>query len=106
MSFRFYRVLFDHAGDIVSREDLMKELWNSDFFIDETNTLSVNVARLRRSLEAVGLKILLKPRKVLATGCVMMGKCQFIKYHIRSRLPFLFYLSSMQIYDLVCLLVI
>ena len=30
----------------------------------------------------------MKPRKVLATGCVMMGKCQFIKYHIRSRLPF------------------
>lgn len=23
-----------------------------------------------------------------ATGCVMMGKCQFIKYYIRSRLPF------------------
>ena len=30
----------------------------------------------------------MKPRKVLATGCVMMGKCQFIKYHIRSRLTF------------------
>ena len=30
----------------------------------------------------------MKPRKVLATGCVMMGKCQFIKYHIRSRLIF------------------
>ena len=30
----------------------------------------------------------MKPRKVSATGCVMMGKRQFIKYHIRSRLPF------------------
>lgn len=30
----------------------------------------------------------MKPRKVLATGCVMMDKRQFIKYHIRSRLTF------------------
>lgn len=30
----------------------------------------------------------MKPRKVSVTGCVMMGKCQFIKYQIRSRLPF------------------
>ena len=33
---------------------VMRELWNSDFFIDD-NTLSVNVARLRKKLEEQGL---------------------------------------------------
>ena len=50
----FLRVLFEHAGNIVARDDLMRELWNSDFFIDD-NTLSVNVARLRKKLEEQGL---------------------------------------------------
>ncbi len=49
MNFKFLRVLFEHAGNIVARDDLMRELWNSDFFIDD-NTLSVNVARLRKKV--------------------------------------------------------
>ena len=85
--FQILQVLFDHAGNIVSREDLMKELWNSDFFIDD-NTLSVNVARLRKKLEAVGLKDFIETKKGVGYGCVMMDKRQFIKYQIRSRLPF------------------
>lgn len=52
--FQILRVLFEHAGNIVARDDLMRELWNSDFFIDD-NTLSVNVARLRKKLEEQGL---------------------------------------------------
>ena len=36
--FQILRVLFEHAGSIVARDDMMKELWNSDFFIDD-NTL-------------------------------------------------------------------
>ena len=36
--FQILQVLFERSGNIVSREDLMKELWNSDFFIDD-NTL-------------------------------------------------------------------
>ena len=65
--FQILQVLFDHAGDIVSREDLMKELWNSDFFIDD-NTLSVNVARLRKKLEAVGLKDFIETKKGVGYG--------------------------------------
>ena len=60
--FQILQVLFERSGNIVSREDLMKELWNSDFFIDD-NTLSVNVARLRKKLEAVGLKDFMKPER-------------------------------------------
>ena len=65
--FQILQVLFDYAGNIVSREDLMKELWNSDFFIDD-NTLSVNVARLRKKLEAVGLKDFIETKKGVGYG--------------------------------------
>ena len=65
--FQILQVLFERAGNIVSREDLMKELWNSDFFIDD-NTLSVNVARLRKKLEAVGLKNFIETKKGVGYG--------------------------------------
>ena len=65
--FQILQVLFDHAENIVSREGLMKELWNSDFFIDD-NTLSVNVARLRKKLEAVGLKDFIETKKGVGYG--------------------------------------
>lgn len=65
--FQILQVLFDYAGNIVCREDLMKELWNSDFFIDD-NTLSVNVARLRKKLEAVGLKDFIETKKGVGYG--------------------------------------
>ena len=65
--FQILQVLFERSGNIVSREDLMKELWNSDFFIDD-NTLSVNVARLRKKLEAVGLKDFIDTKKGVGYG--------------------------------------
>lgn len=65
--FQILQVLFERSGNIVSREDLMKELWNSDFFIDD-NTLSVNVARLRKKLEAVGLKEFIETKKGVGYG--------------------------------------
>ena len=65
--FQILQVLFERSGNIVSREDLMKELWYSDFFIDD-NTLSVNVARLRKKLEAVGLKDFIETKKGVGYG--------------------------------------
>ena len=65
--FQILQVLVERSGNIVSREDLMKELWNSDFFIDD-NTLSVNVARLRKKLEAVGLKDFIETKKGVGYG--------------------------------------
>lgn len=46
-------VLLRHAGKIVSRDELMNELWQSDEFIDD-NTLTVNINRVRRKLETLG----------------------------------------------------
>ena len=45
--------LIRSRGDIVSRQDLMRELWETDQFVDD-NTLTVNVNRLRRSLVELG----------------------------------------------------
>ena len=48
------RILMENAGSIISRSELMDELWQSDAFVDD-NTLTVNVNRLRRSLESAGV---------------------------------------------------
>lgn len=65
--FQILRVLFEHAGNIVARDDLMRELWNSDFFIDD-NTLSVNVACLRKKLEEQGLVGFIETKKGIGYG--------------------------------------
>lgn len=52
-----YRILFclmENKNKVVSREKLMEQLWETDIFVDE-NTLSVNVGRLRKKLEKLGL---------------------------------------------------
>ncbi len=53
--YRILLCLMENKGRVVSREKLMERLWETDSFIDE-NTLTVNVGRLRRKLEAAGLK--------------------------------------------------
>lgn len=47
-------VLINNSGRIVSRDELMDELWQSDEFVDD-NTLTVNVNRLRHDLESIGV---------------------------------------------------
>ena len=59
---RILQLLLEHKGEIVSRDALMTRLWESDSFVDE-NTLTVNIARLRRKLEAAGLPDLIRTRK-------------------------------------------
>ena len=46
--------LMENKGKVVSREKLMERLWETDSFVDE-NTLTVNVNRLRKKLEGIGL---------------------------------------------------
>lgn len=53
--YRILLTLMQHKGQVVSREKLMEALWATDSFVDE-NTLSVNVNRLRRRLEAAGIQ--------------------------------------------------
>ena len=62
--YRILQVLLEHKGRTVSREALMQKLWETDSFVDE-NTLTVNMARLRRKLEGVGLKEFILTKKGL-----------------------------------------
>ncbi len=51
---RILQVLMENKEKVVSRDTLMTKLWESDSYVDE-NTLSVNINRLRKKLEAIGL---------------------------------------------------
>lgn len=52
--YKILLTLMENKEKVVSREKLMEVLWDSDSFVDE-NTLTVNVGRLRKKLEAAGL---------------------------------------------------
>lgn len=53
--YKILHILMENKGRVVSREKLMELLWETDSFVDE-NTLSVNVNRLRKRLDAAGLE--------------------------------------------------
>lgn len=52
--FRILQTLIENKGKVVSRDTLMTKLWQQDSYVEE-NTLTVNVTRLRKKLEAAGL---------------------------------------------------
>lgn len=53
--FIILRTLMEQAGKVVSRDTLMNRLWQMDEYVEE-NTLTVNVTRLRKKLDAAGLE--------------------------------------------------
>lgn len=59
---KILNLLFSQAGNVVSREDIMQMLWENDDFVDD-NTLTVNVNRLRRKLEEIGLGNMILTKK-------------------------------------------
>ncbi len=60
--FRILQILYEHAGSTVSRESIMKRLWDNECFVDE-NTLTVNINRLRKKLEEAGIKNFILTKK-------------------------------------------
>lgn len=56
--------LMKNKETIVSRDKIMNYMWNSDVFVDD-NTLSVNVNRLRKKLEEIGLDNYIETRRGL-----------------------------------------
>ena len=60
--FKILQILMENAGKIVERDRIMERLWESDEFIDD-NTLTVNVTRLRKKLESIGIEDYIKTRK-------------------------------------------
>ena len=59
--YRILLTLVQNKNKVVSREKLMEALWETDCYVDE-NTLTVNVGRLRKTLEGIGLKDLIKTK--------------------------------------------
>ena len=60
--YRILQSLLENIGKVVSRDNIMMKLWESDDFIDD-NTLTVNVTRLRKKLEQAGLIDYIKTKK-------------------------------------------
>ena len=59
---KILKFLIERKGKIVSREEIMEYLWDSETFIDD-NTLTVNMTRLRNKLDQIGLKELIETKR-------------------------------------------
>ena len=70
--YKILLTLMQNKNKVVSREKLMEALWETDCYVDE-NTLTVNVGRLRKSLESIGLKDLIKTR--FGVGYILEDQC-------------------------------
>jgi DNA-binding response OmpR family regulator len=61
---RILQLLLENRGSVVSREDIMHALWQTDAFVDD-NTLTVNINRLRKKLCEIGARDFLKTKRGL-----------------------------------------
>lgn len=55
-------MMFEYPEKVFKREEFMDKIWQTDEFIDD-NTLTVNIMRLRKKLEDIGLKNFIKTKK-------------------------------------------
>lgn len=56
--------LINNRGNIVKRDSLMEYLWKSDYFVDDS-TLNVNINRLRKKLQEIGIENPIETRRGL-----------------------------------------
>lgn len=59
-----FSYLLNNRSNIVTRDELMTELWNNEEYINE-NALTVNISRLRAKLESFGIENAIETRKGL-----------------------------------------
>ncbi|MFM1551684.1 response regulator transcription factor [Helcococcus ovis] len=59
---KIFQILIENKERIVSRNNIMEFLWNTDEFIDD-NTLTVNINRLRKKMMEIGIKEILQTKK-------------------------------------------
>ena len=60
--YKILQLLMENVGNVVTREEIMQRLWESDNFVDD-NTLTVNINRLRKKLQELGLDDFIKTKK-------------------------------------------
>lgn len=66
------------SGCIVPRDELLEALWDDTDFVDD-NTLSVNVTRVRKRLEDIGIYNAIETKEVRATALRMYGRTKHEK---------------------------
>lgn len=62
--YKILQTLLENKNKTVSRDNLMIKLWETDNYVEE-NTLNVNITRLRKKLESIGLNNFIKTKKGL-----------------------------------------
>ncbi len=67
---KIIKFLVKNKGKIVSREDIMNDLWDSEAFIDD-NTLTVNITRIRKKLDEIGLQNIIETKR--GQGYILLG---------------------------------
>lgn len=60
--YKILQTLLENKNKTVSRDNLMIKLWETDNYVEE-NTLNVNITRLRKKLESIGLNNFIKTKK-------------------------------------------
>ncbi len=60
--YKILQLIMENIGKVVSRDKIIEKLWESESFIDD-NTLTVNMTRLRKKLEDIGLSDFIKTKK-------------------------------------------
>lgn len=60
--YRITNILMKKSGQVVGRDEIMRGLWEDESFVDD-NTLTVNINRLRRKLQDIGLNDFIQTRK-------------------------------------------
>ena len=66
--YRLLYLLMKKHGKILTREKLLRALWDDERFVDD-NTLTVNINRLRKKLSKQGLLAILKPKWASVIWC-------------------------------------
>lgn len=59
---KILKLLIEKVGQVVTREELLETLWDETTFVDD-NTLTVNVSRLKKKLESIGLKNIISTKR-------------------------------------------
>lgn len=62
--YKILQILLENKNKTVKRDNLMIKLWETDNYVEE-NTLNVNITRLRKKLESIGLNNFIKTKKGL-----------------------------------------
>lgn len=59
---RILKILIQNMGSVVSRDEILEEIWDDSSFVDD-NTLTVNMTRIKRRLDNIGLRDVISTKR-------------------------------------------